>query len=110
MGWDADYQLNLRSLFHTSAIEGPYQLASYSNPEVDRILDTAPLERDREAARGDWRRFQEIMRRDQPWTFLWYAPDLFVVRDRARDVHMDIRGPFATLNRWWIFSGPAVAR
>jgi peptide/nickel transport system substrate-binding protein len=109
LGLTADMRLNLRDSFHTSALGGPMQLASYSNPEVDGIIDEAALLPDRDAARPLLHRLQRIMLEEQPWTFLYYYPDLRVLNARVRGAEMDIRGNFATLPRWWIEDDPAAA-
>ncbi|HEY8470205.1 MAG TPA: ABC transporter substrate-binding protein [Longimicrobiales bacterium] len=102
MGWSADFRINLHEMFHTSALGGQFQLASYSNPELDSLLDHAASTVDRDAARPLWRRVQEILRDEQPWTFLYYYPDLYAIRERVQGVEMDIRGAFTNLPRWWL--------
>ena len=109
MGWESDFRINLTPLFHSSARNGPYQLASYSNPEVDRLLDLAERTTDRAAAAPLWRRIQLLLRDDQPWTFLYHSPELFAVRERVRGVHMDIRGALVELPRWWLVPASAAA-
>jgi len=102
MGWEGDLRPNLRDLFHSEALAGPFQLASYADDEVDRLLDRVAREADREAARPLWHRIQEILQRDQPWTFLYYYPDLALVRDRLRGVEMDVRGVLVNARDWRI--------
>lgn len=96
----SDFQLKLSDMFHSDALGGPFQLASYSNPEVDDILDQLSGPVDREEARPLFRRLQAIMREEQPWTFLYYYPDLYLMRERVRGVEMDIRGTFVSLPDW----------
>ncbi|HEX7117882.1 MAG TPA: ABC transporter substrate-binding protein [Longimicrobiales bacterium] len=91
----------LRDLFHSARIGGMFQLAGYSNAEVDRIIDEASRLMDREAATPLWHRLQAIIREEQPWTFLYYTPDLYVVNERVRGVTMDVRGTLETVARWW---------
>lgn len=102
MGWESDVQLRLRDLFHSSAIDGPYQLASYANAEVDRVLDETARMVDRAPAIPLLHRFQELMRDEQPWSFLYYFPDLYIASERLRGVEMDSRGALVNVTRWWI--------
>ena len=81
---------------------GPFQSSSYSNPEVDRIIDRAEVTQNRAEATRLWKRFQRIMRDEQPMTFLWWSPDLIVMRKRLKGVQMDSRGALQTVTRWWI--------
>lgn len=98
--YGTDYRLSIRDAFHTSAMEGPFQSASYSNPELDRLLDRADVSRNRAEARNVWSLVQRILRDDQPWLFLWWAPDLIVVRERVKGVQMDARGALINLPQW----------
>jgi peptide/nickel transport system substrate-binding protein len=102
MAWESDFRLNLRDIFHTAAQSGPYQIASYSNPRVDTLLDQAALLNDRDRAREVYGEVQQIMRLEQPWSFLFYYPDLILLRDRLEGVDMDIRGALLTIQHWWV--------
>jgi peptide/nickel transport system substrate-binding protein len=102
LGLVADLRLNLRDNFHSAALDGPFQLASYRNPEVDRILDSTAVLVERDAARPLLHRLQDILQQDQPWSFLYYYPDLRLVRERIKGIEVDIRGNFVNLPRWWI--------
>ncbi|MFW5947306.1 MAG: ABC transporter substrate-binding protein [Gemmatimonadota bacterium] len=102
LGWEADVRLDLRDLFHSGALDGEYQFASYTNPEVDSLLDRATIEPDRERAGPLWHRVQELLLRDQPWTVLYYQTDAFLARDRLRGLDMDIRGALVHVADWWI--------
>jgi peptide/nickel transport system substrate-binding protein len=102
LGWSGDVRVDLRDTFHSRAASGPYQFASYRNPEVDALLDRAVVELDREAAAPIWRRVQRILRDEQPWTVLFYHTDAFLVRDRLNGLEMDIRGALVSLPRWWV--------
>lgn len=109
LAWDADFRINIRDNFHSAAFSGPFQSASYRNPEVDRIIGQAELEADRDVARPLWMRLQAIMREEQPWTFLYYYPDVYAVSEKVRGVDMDIRGALAELPRWWMVGAQPTA-
>ena len=104
--FETDVALNLRDAFHSDALGGPYQTASYSNPQMDRMLDQVRAARSRAEARPIWSRIQRMLRDDQPWTFLWYSPDLFVIRERVKGADMDLRGTFVNLQNWWLADAP----
>ncbi len=102
LAWEAGLRAGeLRDLFHSGRMGGSFQISSYSNPEIDSIIDRASRLTDRSAAAPMWRRLQEILRDEQPWTFLYYTPDLYVVNERVRGVTMSVNGTFETLARWW---------
>jgi peptide/nickel transport system substrate-binding protein len=108
MGWESDLRVNLRDTFHSGSYDGMYQVASYRNPRVDLLIDSVARSADRAAALPIYRELQQILRDEQPWTFLYYYPDLVIMRDRLQGVEMDIRGALTNVTRWWV-SGPAPA-
>lgn len=103
---DADVRLDLASLFHSRALTGPFQIAGYANPRLDSLLDAVETETDRDQARDLWASIQATLVRDQPWTFLYYYPDLILVRESLRGVDMDLRGALRSAPAWWL-SAPA---
>jgi peptide/nickel transport system substrate-binding protein len=102
MGWEAGFRIDLRDTFHSASLQGMFQLASYRNPELDALLDSLTGILDREQARPRWHHVQRILRDEQPWTFLWYVPNLYAVRDRVHGIVMDERGAFINLAHWWL--------
>ena len=104
---DADLRLDLRSLFHGGALDGPFQVAGYSDARLDSLLDAIEASGDdREAARPLWESAQARLAEDQPWTFLYYVTDLLIGRDRLRGVEPDLRGLLHSAPRWWVASSP----
>lgn len=102
--FSTDFRLGFADAFHSKAIEGPFQTASFKNAEMDRLLDRAEVTTNRAEAAKIWQRVQRILRDEQPWTFLWWAPDMIVVRERVKGVDMDVRGALTELPRWWVTS------
>lgn len=102
VAFGGDFEPNLRDSFHSAALGGTYQAASYSNPRVDTLIDQVHAARDRDSATRIYQEIQQIMRDEQPWTFLYYMQDLILRRDRLRNVEMDIRGLFTNVDRWWV--------
>lgn len=102
--FSSDFRLGLTDAFHSKAIDGPFQSASYSNAEVDRLLDRASAATDRAEAARIWKRVQRILRDEQPWTFLWWSPDMIVARDRVKGAEMDVRGALLNVQQWWVAS------
>jgi peptide/nickel transport system substrate-binding protein len=104
MGWESDFRINLRDTFHSEAYDGMYQSASYRNPRVDQLIDSVGRAVRRDQAIPVYAELQRILRDEQPWTFLYYFPDLVLVRDRLQGVEMDIRGAFTNITRWYVTS------
>jgi peptide/nickel transport system substrate-binding protein len=102
LGYEADFRLNMRDQFHSAALGTPFQLASYRNAEVDGIIDSTAVITDRARALPLWHRFQAIMRDEQPWTFLYFYPDLLLASGRLQGLEMDVRGALVNVHDWWV--------
>jgi peptide/nickel transport system substrate-binding protein len=102
LAWQSDFRINLRDLFHSGAQAGPYQFSSYSNPRVDSLIDGVAAPRNRAEAKPMYDEIQRILVAEQPWTFLYYYPDMVLLRDRVQDVEMDVRGALLNVARWWV--------
>ncbi|MEJ2504057.1 MAG: ABC transporter substrate-binding protein [Gemmatimonadota bacterium] len=107
VGWSGDVRLDFHDTFHSDALGGPLQFASYSNPVLDSVMGLAEAATDREAAIPLWRRVQQILRDEQPWTPLYYHTDAFLARERVRSLDADIRGVLVNVQRWWVEESPA---
>jgi peptide/nickel transport system substrate-binding protein len=70
-GWRVGTKPDLASLFHSKAIDDGHNFTSYSNPEFDKLNDSAAVLNDLELAKVVWDKVQEIIYVDQPYTFLY---------------------------------------
>lgn len=69
--WGAgSLESDIEQMFHTRTIEGGDNRQSYSNPELDRIIDTAHVTLDEEERMQLWKQAHAILHEDQPYTFL----------------------------------------
>jgi peptide/nickel transport system substrate-binding protein len=107
VGWSVALKVDMQSTFHSRAIEGKYNHTSYSNPEVDELIDEAVAAATFEEARPLWMRAQELIVRDQPYTFLFRMDSVYGVNERVRGTAPDPRGYYRNLREWWV---PAARR
>ena len=73
LGWIADYpdpENFLDLLFHS---EHDANHTNYSNPEVDRLLEEARVERDRESRFQLYNRIEQMILDDAPWVWTWFS-------------------------------------
>ena len=105
LGLDADLRLDLRSLFHSASMDGPFQLTGLSDSRLDVVLDDLERETDREDARALWQEAQQILAREQPWSFLYYSSELIVARERLHGLEVDLRGVLHGAPGWWVEAG-----
>jgi peptide/nickel transport system substrate-binding protein len=102
LGFATEDQLNLDDKFHSAYIGTPNQFASYSNPRVDSLIERTRTVRTFEEARPLYAEIQRILRDEQPWSFLYFFPDLVLIRNRVQGVDMDNRGALVNVTRWWV--------
>jgi peptide/nickel transport system substrate-binding protein len=101
-GWSVGLKTDLSVYWHSNSINDKFNHISYSNPELDRILDEAVFEMDREKARKLWWRAQEILVEDQPYTFLYIPKQINFVHQRFRNVQMHTIAWLYNLEQWWV--------
>lgn len=85
LGWIADYpdpQNFLDVLFHS---ESPENFGGYSNPELDRLLEQARVERDREKRLALYNRIEEMVMEDMPILPLWFGRSYILVKPYVKD-------------------------
>jgi peptide/nickel transport system substrate-binding protein len=101
--WKATTKVDLTGLFHTkSAPPKGYNFVSYSNSDVDRLIDDALTKKDAASARVLWNRVQYLIYDDQPYTFLAVQKELVAVDDRFCNVTPNAISVFANLSRWGV--------
>ena len=72
LGWIADYpdpENFLDLLFHS---ESQNNHTNYSNPEVDRLLEQARVERDRDRRFEIYNQVEQMILDDTPWVLTWF--------------------------------------
>lgn len=80
---------------------------SYSNPEVDRLVEEQQRTFDREARRKALWRIHEIVAEDQPHAYLFAATQTTAVRNRFQNVKASRAGYglftwYPSLLEWWV--------
>jgi peptide/nickel transport system substrate-binding protein len=102
MGWTDSFRKDDANLFHSRNLNGPFQLAGYTNPRVDLLLDTLGMILDRAQAQPLWTEYQTLLAQDAPMTVLYYPNRLVGVSQRLQGVAIDTRGELISVARWWI--------
>ena len=102
MGYTIDTSLDLRSNFHSMAIQEGSNFTRYRNPELDHLIEVAAAQPDILAERPYLNQIQEIVHREQPLTFLWESQRLTAVNKRVRNVRPTATFSFFNLKEWWV--------
>ncbi len=86
LGWSLGLEQDPYQLWHSSQTERGSNFISYSNPEIDDIIEKARLEFDEAKRQALYHRFNEIIHEDQPYTFLFCSPTREIVNKRFHNV------------------------
>lgn len=92
------------SFFHSSQAQKNAQgqfvgfnRAQYSNPEMDRLLDSGRLESDQAKRKEIYARYQQIISDEIPWLVLYSPKVTFAVNKKVQGV---IAGPMGPIRSW----------
>jgi len=83
------------NVWATSAIPpAGRNFVQYNNPEVDRLFEEARNEFDRDKRAPIYAKIDELVYRDQPYTFLYWRSSFFGFNKELRGYKFSPRGPF----------------
>jgi len=103
MGWSLTFDPDQYALWHSSQMAPrEYNFMSYSNPEVDRLLEDARTTFDQSARKKIYARIQEIMADDPPCIFLYYPDNLIALHKRFYGVKEAPIGIGYNFIKWWV--------
>jgi peptide/nickel transport system substrate-binding protein len=103
MQWIADLKQDLHQIWHSDSIANRgSNYVSYSNPEVDRLIEEARTEFDEERHREIYWRIQEILHEDQPYTFFYYPEEAAAYDARFRGDEWLPVYPGFDLTKWYV--------
>ncbi|MBM4175920.1 MAG: hypothetical protein FJ213_07080 [Ignavibacteria bacterium] len=97
-GWTIPLDLDFEGFWSSDLEKNFFNVTSYQNKEVDEIFAKLKLTNDIEATRELLFRFQEILHRDQPTTFLYWVDNLVGYNVRLKNLQLN---PLAFTNRAW---------
>jgi peptide/nickel transport system substrate-binding protein len=93
MAWGARIETDIHHAFHSSNIgNGANNFPSYSNPELDRLIDLARVTLDEDERMKIWKQVHVILNEDQPYTFLYVRKFLTFMDGRYRNVRETLIG------------------
>jgi len=103
LGWSLDPDPDQYIIWHSSKT-GPseFNFVSYSNPEVDELLEKGRRTYDPEERKTYYDRIQEILIADQPYTFLYYAESLPAVHCRFLGIDPAPAGIGYNFTDWYV--------
>ena len=103
LGWGIGLDPDQYEIWHSSKT-GPDELnhVSYTNPEVDALLEQGRQSCREEERKKSYARIQEILAEDQPIIFLYFRDALPVVSSRVRGIVPSPNGILYNFNKWYV--------
>ena len=103
LGWTLGRDPDQYSIWNSRQTgEGQYNFVSYSNPEVDRLLDEGRRTFDHEDRQKIYRKIHRLIEEDLPYVFLYYPDSLPVVHKRVRGPEVAPAGLGWNFPEWWV--------
>jgi peptide/nickel transport system substrate-binding protein len=104
MGWNVEKEFNP---FQIWGSDGTYNFVGYKNSRVDDLIGEALLSLDREKAKRALYEFQEIIRDDLPYTFLYSPREITLVKKNIQGIeHDDKRSVISFVDELWFRQVP----
>ncbi len=105
MGWNVEKEFNP---FQIWGSDGMYNFVGYKNEKVDELIGEALLSLDREKAKRAWYEFQEIIRDDLPYTFLYAPQEITLVKKNIQGIGEDDKRPVVSfVDELWFRQVPS---
>jgi peptide/nickel transport system substrate-binding protein len=103
LGWSVSRDPDQYSIWSSKQSgEGQYNFISYSNPEVDRLLDAGRKSFDIEKRKSVYNRIHAILADDLPYIFLYYPDALVAVHKRFVGPEVSPIGLGWNFYKWWV--------
>ena len=103
LAWNILDDPDIFDVWHSSAISAHgLNFVSFSNKEVDSILEKARSVSDRAERKRLYDRFQEILHEEQPYLFLYVPYSLPMVQSRFHGIQPAPAGITYNFDRWWV--------
>lgn len=100
MAWQLDPEQDPYQVWHSSQAKEGSNYPGFMNPEVDKIIEDARKEFDREKRIEMYHRMSAIIHEEQPYTFLFCMKARAVIDKRFQNVHAYPLG--FDSREWWV--------
>jgi len=88
--------------WHSSQINGGFNVFSYRNKEVDELLERGRTTLDKEERSRIYHQFQREIHEDPPGIFLFWRDHLIGIHERFRGVRISPAGILSNINEWYV--------
>ena len=94
LGWGGgSIEKDIRQMYHSSQIaDGADNFMSYSNPELDKLIDEARVTMDEKTRMKLWQKCHAILYEDQPYTYMFNSQSLRFIDKRIANIQKVTQG------------------
>lgn len=92
--------------WHASQIENGFNVSSYNNPEVNRLLEAGRTEMDLNKRKALYFKYQEEILKDPPGIFLFWTDRLVGINQRFKAVKINPIRSFLNIHEWFVQEVP----
>ncbi|HKB85460.1 MAG TPA: ABC transporter substrate-binding protein [Ignavibacteriaceae bacterium] len=96
--WYIALPIDLKMMWYSKFNSTPINVQSYSNKDIDKILDEIEKSPDKENRKKLYKQFQEIMHNDEPVTFLYWVDDITAHNKRIKNIDIN---PLGVIHHCW---------
>ncbi len=105
-GIGMDTSLNTYHFFHSRGIDDGFNWGSYSNPEVDQVIEEIEDQVNQLDAKPLYYRLQELLHEDLPYTYLYEQKRIACANKALRDVNPNAVSSFYHMRHWRLVDDP----
>lgn len=102
LGWSVALDPSVTLFFHSDEAELGNNRGSYSNPELDKLMEESDQTLDQEKRKELIDEILEIIAEDQPYTFLNYSETYQIYSPKLRDVKLHPSSSYYEIEEWWM--------
>jgi peptide/nickel transport system substrate-binding protein len=101
IGWYVTIPVELKFLWYSDLEKSPYNFVSYQSKEADKILDEISKETNQQRLNNLYKKFQRVIHRDEPVTFLYWVDNIVVYNRRIKNININ---PLGAVHYCWNWS------
>lgn len=102
LGWSVALDPSVTLFFHTDEIEQGNNRGSYSNKDLDVLMEKSDQTLDKDERKELIEEILEIIAEEQPYTFLNYSESYQMYSPKLQDTQLHPSSSFYQIHEWWI--------
>jgi peptide/nickel transport system substrate-binding protein len=99
-GLSSSLYIDPTPIYHSTAID-LFNYVGYKNPDVDKLIEKGRITVNTEEAAKIWKKVQELIYNDQPYTYLFWIDRLVAVHKRFKNVTPVTLSSIYKIEKWY---------